>query len=176
MFRDMGALTEVEIFACLRENFRLAAQYCEDLAKLPAKGPTYIKLRESLKLLEGCCKQASAWREDTRWLGFGLMMAECHKRAGDWLRGITTDEGVHIKLAPRHINQLFSMLAENLRGLAAIAEKCRTDRTNKVGMILPEVQRAPLRTQGRQVSVLLPQPKPNISPNGLLLPHGVCVG
>ena len=37
----MGALTEVEIFSCMAENLRLAAQHADDLAVKPFKGPIY---------------------------------------------------------------------------------------------------------------------------------------
>lgn len=148
----MGALTEAEIFDCLADNIKLAAQHCEDLAKLPRKGPSYLSLRTELKLIEGCCRQASAWREDTRWLNLGLMMGEAHKKAGGWLRGYKV-RGVRVKIAEGQLNPLFLLLAANLRAFGVLAEQTRTQRTGKVGMILPEMQRAPIRTQGRQVQV-----------------------
>jgi hypothetical protein len=73
----MGALTEPEIFDCLRTNFRLAANLCVELATKPRKGPNYNKLREALKLIEGAARQAAYWRSDARWLQIGLQMAEC---------------------------------------------------------------------------------------------------
>ena len=139
----MGALTETEIFACLAENLTLAAEECERLAVLPAAGPTYNSLRHRLRLIEGACRQASAWREDTRWLPIGLMMHEAHDRAGNWLRGF-------------HPRKLFLKLAENLRALAHIADDLRTKATGTVGMILPDVLSSPIRTQDRPVQVALP--------------------
>ena len=139
----MGALTETEIFACLAENLTLAAEECERLAVLPAAGPTYNSLRHRLRLIEGACRQASAWREDTRWLPIGLMMHEAHERAGNWLRGF-------------HPRKLFLKLAENLRALAHIADDLRTKATGTVGMILPDVLSSPIRTQDRPVQVALP--------------------
>lgn len=164
--RFMGALTETEIFSQLSQNFNLAAEHCEDLAKLPAKGPTYRKLIQELKLIEGCCRQASAWREDTRWLNIGLMMAEAHKRAGDWLRGYKTD-GVRIKIAEGQLHPMFMKLAENLRAGQKLAEQFRTQRTGRVGMILPEPLPGPFR-ETRQHRVMLPR-----TPGGIIIPSGV---
>lgn len=142
----MGQLTEQEIFDCLSTNFRLAAEDCEKLARLPRKGPTYTALRDRLGLLEGACRQAAAWREDSRWLTIGLYMAECHKRAGEWLRGIKVAPGQpRVKVAPGHMHPLFNKLAENLRSAHAMAEDFRTKATGKMGTILPEVQAAPAR-------------------------------
>jgi len=158
----MGALTEAEIMACLSENFRLAAEYCEDLARLPKKGPTYIKLRQSLKLLEGACRQAAHWREDARWLKIGMDMAHVHEKAGGWLRGYTDREGRHISIAPGQMNPLFKKLAESLRSSHAGVERLRTMKTNKVGAILPVSARRPVVTSGYKKSQ-----------GGILIPSGV---
>src|SRR5580692_11390803 len=104
----MGALTEREIFDRLSCSFRVAAECSDALAVLPLKGPTYVRLRTELRLIEGCCRQASAWREDTRWLTIGLKMAEVHKRAGGWLRGPKAPNGVHMKIAGEHLHPLFT--------------------------------------------------------------------
>lgn len=161
----MGALTEREIFDCMETNLGFAVQHCEDLARLPLKGPTYVKLRENLKLIEGCCRQASAWREDTRWLGVGMTMAEAHKRAGDWLRGDRTPEGARIKLAPGEMHPLFMKLADNLRGLKRVCEQLRHQRVGKLGMILPDMSHGPHRDT-RPSRVILPSgmsgPKPRL--------------
>lgn len=162
----MGKLNEIDIFDCMRTNLASAVDSCEQLAVSPLKGPIYEKLRASLKLIEGCCRQASAWREDTRWLNAGLMMGEAHKRAGDWLRGFKNDEGERIKLADRHSYQCFMKLAENLRNYAALTEQIRTKRTHRVGMILPQALPGPFR-ETRQHRVMLPT-----TPGGIILPDG----
>lgn len=142
----MGALTESEIFDCLSTNFRLAAEDCEQLAVSPRKGPTYAALRDKLELLEGACRQASVWRQDTRWLTIGMTMAEAHKRAGEWLRGVKIAGHMgRVKIAPGHMHPLFLKLAENLRLGHRKAEELRTKKTGRVGMILPEMGRAPRR-------------------------------
>lgn len=138
----MGALTEVEIFACLTENFRQAAENCEKLAAVPARGPVYNAFRHQLLLIEGACQQAAVWRQDCRWYDIGMMMGEAHKRAGNWLR--------------RHYPRpLFIKLAENLRAAHMLAEDCRTRATGRVGMILPDEMPIPTRTESRPVQVLV---------------------
>ena len=171
----MGALTETEIFDCMATNLRLAIGHARDLATSPRKGPSYIALRQELKLVEGCCRQASAWREDTRWLDVGLMMEEAHKRAGGWLRGLkvkdeATGRTVTIPIAPGHKHPLFTKLADNLEGLLKVINDLKNKPTGRVGMILPPVQPAPMRTQGRQIGWI-----PNRSPGGLIIPDGVKV-
>jgi hypothetical protein len=142
----MGQLTEKDIFSCLAENFRLAAEDCEKLARLPKKGRAYSSLRDKLELLEGACRQAAYWRQDTRWLRIGLFMEECHKRAGDWLRGIKVEGSpVRVKLAPGHLHPNFIELGKHLRAAEAKAVEFRDKATGKIGTILPEVGRAPHR-------------------------------
>lgn len=142
----MGELTEAEIFDCLSTNFRLAAEECDKLARLPRKGRAYSSLRDKLELIEGACRQAAYWREDSRWLQIGVMMAEAHKRAGEWLRGIKVPGSpVRVKIAPGHMHPLFLKLAENLRAAQVRAEEFRTKATGKIGTILPEAQPAPHR-------------------------------
>lgn len=141
----MAKLTEPEIFDCLETNFRLAAEHCEALAKLPRKGPTYKKLIEELKLIEGTCRQAAVWREDSRWLRLGMMMEEAHKRAGDWLRGIAQPNGGRIPIAEGVKHPLFMKLAENLRAGLALADLTKTAATHIRGAILPTVMPGPHR-------------------------------
>jgi hypothetical protein len=144
MMLRMAQLTEIEIFDCLKTNLRLAAQSCDTLAVSPRKGPTYVKLRKELQLAEGACRQVAYWRGgDARWLKIGMFMAEAHKRAGGWLRGIKQPDGTTMKVAPGHMHPLFVKLAENLRAAYVKAEEFRTKRTNRIGPILPIVQPPP---------------------------------
>lgn len=140
----MGDLTEVEIFDCIRTNAKLAAEHCEQLAKTPREGDTYDALRSELKLIEGACRQASAWRGDTRWLPIGLAMEEAHSRAGDWLRGVKV-LNQRVRLAERHNFECFTALAANLRALAGNMEKLQHARTNRIGTILPDALPGPFR-------------------------------
>lgn len=135
----MADLTETEIFDCLRTNLRKAAENCENLAKLPAQGPTYLKLREQLELIEGASRQAGAWRSDMRWNAFGYEMHRFHERIGDAIRSHAA-------------RKIFIRMASMIRGALAEAERLRTARTGRRGLILPKVQPGPLR-QGRPVQV-----------------------
>lgn len=163
--------TEQEIFDCLAENFRLAAELCDKLATSPRRGRIYNEFRRTLKICEDNCRLAAYWRQDARWLQIGLMMEEAHKRAGKWLRGekmtdTRTGQFQGVVLYPR---QLFNKLAENLRAGHKKSIELRDKKTNRVGMILPKPQRAPIRTSGRQIVVpadLAKTPK-------LILPPGV---
>jgi hypothetical protein len=148
----MGALTEAEIFGCMHENLILAAQHAVDLAKLPAQGPTYRTFRDEMLLVEGCCRQASAWREDTRWLQVGLIIADSLQRTGSWLRGYRVEgrEGKSF-----YSRDLYLMLADNLRGIARVIEGLQHDATGKIGMILPEPAQV-IRTESRPVQVITP--------------------
>lgn len=168
MMLPMARLTEVEIFDCLKTNLRLAAQSCDKLAVSPRKGPTYVKLREELRLVEGACRQAAFWRGgDARWLRIGLFMAEAHKRAGGWLRGEKQPDGTRVRVAAAEMHPLFVKLAANLRAAYVKAEEYRTKRTNRIGPILPIVQPPPHR-ETRPVGY---QP----SPGGVLMPSEAMV-
>ncbi len=169
----MGALTECEIFDCLAENLRLAAQDCELLATEPMKGFIYDRFRKELRLVEGACRQASAWREDTRWLPIGLQMAECHKRAGEWLRGVMQPDGHRVPVAFGQKHPLFLKLAEVLRLLHTQVENLRTQKTARSGMILPDAMPAPFR-ETRQHTVNLPAGMAQRS-SGLIVPQGARV-
>lgn len=165
----MGRLTETEIFDQMVTSFRVAAELADDLAKIPLKGPTYNRLRTELRLIEGCCKQASTWREDTRWLDYGKFAAECHKRAGDWLRGIKMPDGSRVKLSAGTMHPAFTMLAEILRKLLRVAEDTKTKATGKVGMILPATLAAPHRDT-KPVGYRAP---PNLTKGGIIIPDSV---
>lgn len=157
-----GHVTEAEILSHLKQAFRRSAEHCDALAVLPARGPTYAKLREDLQICENCCRQVAWYRQDARWFHIGLMMEEAHRRAGGWLRD---------RLMPRTANSnlahpLFVRLAENLRHGAKRVEELETRPTGRIGMILPKLRRT-VRTEGRSVQV------PNMTPGGIILPPGV---
>ncbi len=164
----MGALTEREIFDCLFTNFGEAAKLCDDLAVLPAKGPSYDKLRKTLALIEGAARQAAYWRQDARWLTIAAFVAEAHKRAGNWLRGAKRPDGVKVMLRPGELHPLFKKLAENLRAGQRRAEEFRDKKTGRMGTILPRPLPGPHRDH-RPVSVVLPNY--HTTPSGLILPN-----
>lgn len=164
----MGALTETEIFDQMATSLRLAAELCDSLAVIPLKGPTYNQLRQQLRLIEGCCKQATCWREDTRWLGYGRFAAECHRRAGEWLRGIKMPDGTRVKIAQGTLHPCFLKLGEVLRDLIRVVDDTKNKATGRVGMILPVPLAAPHRDT-RPVGFRAP----NITAGGVIIPDGV---
>jgi len=146
----MGALTEQEIFSAMRENLRGAADDCDLIANHPSSGPAFDRMRKRLKLVEGCCRQAAYWREDARWLPMGVKMEQAHQIARKWLHRPTVQA-----------KKLFTGLAAVLRQFADQLDKLQNARSNRVGLILPKPQAAPLRS-GRPVQVM--------TPGGVLLP------
>lgn len=142
----MAAPTEQQVLECLTDNFRKAAEYAEALARSPKRGQIYLKFRECLTLVEGAARQAAYYRGgDARWLTIGAMMAEAHKRAGDWLRGIKQPGGGRRPIPEGQKHPLFMKLAEHLRSGAKMAEDLRTKKTNRRGPILPVMR--PLGSQ-----------------------------
>lgn len=147
----MSDLTEREIFDRLVTSFREAAEHCEALAVQlnRVKGQRYVKLREHLLLIEGSCRQAAMWRDDSRWLDLGKFAAECHKRCGDWLRYKTK-------------GPMFLKLAENMRAAQKGAEIMRDQATGVRGPILPTQPKYDPANRLVQVR----------TPGGLILPAG----
>ncbi len=161
-----GNVTEKEILSLLKQAFRRAAEHCDKLAVLPARGPTYRKLREDLEIAENCCRQVAWYRHDARWLLIGRQMDEAHKRAGTWLRDKSMPRTSTLNAA----HPLFVRLAENLRFGMACAERVETQATGRIGMILPKPLPGPPRTQGRAVQVLQPEIR---TPGGIIIPSEV---
>jgi len=117
------ALTEREILSQLKQSLRLAAEAAFHISK-GLRGPHYVVLREQLKLAEGCCRQMAGWREDTRWLPFGLKLAQAQQMCGRWLR-------------EKQPAWRFKGLAEILAVALENANKLETKKTGKRGVILP---------------------------------------
>lgn len=142
------ATSELELFDRLGSSFKAAAEYCDQLASAPKKGPIYYRLREELRLIEGACRQVGCYREDMRWMKVGLDAHKCHENAGDWLRSF----------APA---KYFTALAVTMRKLHAATEKLRHNRTGRTGMILPKAQHLhrdtrPVGWTASQAGILLP--------------------
>lgn len=135
----MSELTEAEILDCLRTNLALAAEGADNLAA-GVRGPVYVSFREHMRLAEGACRQMAAWRGDSRWLPFGMKVNEALQRCGNWLRS-------------RDPAWRFAGLAEILRVALAQAHDLETKATGRIGVILPDVLPAPIRTEGRPVAV-----------------------
>lgn len=159
----MSTLSEAEIYDRLKSAIGEARDACKNLAVRSVEGRDYSSLRDSLALIEGCCRQMGYHRDDSRWFPVGLQISECHKRAGSWLRGYV-DKGVHVKWEPGQMNKMFVMLEKVLEQLGVMAEKIRTERTGKRGPILPE---SILATPERKAGRIGFEPR---KPSGLILP------
>lgn len=120
----MAGLSEREILSKLKESLRLAAEAAYWLSQ-GERGPHFVVLRDELKSAEGCCRQMAGWREDTRWLPFGIHLAEAQKRCSRWLR----------EKAPAW---KFKGLAEVLAQAVVQAQDLEQRKTGKRGIILPE--------------------------------------
>jgi len=135
------SLTEADVISRLKSSMREAIQASNDLAVKSRLGAPYQRLRDHLALIEGCCRQLAAFRDDATWLPFGIFAAECHKRAGSWLRGKTIggDAGqVHIFKTDHEKNQLFVKLAEMLTHILEAVDIKTNAATHTVGAILPK--------------------------------------
>jgi hypothetical protein len=158
----LTATTEVEIFDCLINNLKSAASDCESLARLPAKGPTFQRLVESLALAEGAAQQMCFWRDgDTRWLNFMRAFETAHQMVRKWI----------VDRAPP---EPYLRVAVQIRLWLKMVEILRDQRTErKSGPILPEAGEATEVRQGRPVQVKTPEAP--VMVNGLIIPDGVKV-
>ena len=120
----MSDLSEADIKQCLAENLRLASSDARLLSILPAKGKCYERFRNSLKLVEGSCRQLAYFREDARWLEMGILMEDAHQRVRRWVVGHGQPE-------------LFRLMSEKLSQMEIMANQLRDKATGRTGMILP---------------------------------------
>lgn len=144
----MSRTSEIEIYDRLKESIGEAVEASNNLAVRSEHGRAYVDLRENLLLIEGCCRQLAAFRGDFRWLPIGMAMAECHKRAGGWLRGSIENDGSTTQTNSTVMNRLFVLLSKNLMDFRVLAEKLYTERTNIIGAVLPNSLEAE-RREGR---------------------------
>lgn len=149
----------------MNTSLKTAADYSEQLAVAPFKGEIYDKFRDEIGFIEGACRQASAWRDDARWLDLAAPMAEVHKRAGDWLRGYKV-YGERVKLAEKELNLNFIALAAVLRRMMKAVDTLKNARPPKLGMITPDPV-MPFLREDRKHRVILPP-----SVGSLIIPHG----
>lgn len=127
-------LTEREIFDQMKNQLRSAIADCKLIAQEPRSGVHFVRLRKSLKLIEGCCRQAAHWREDSRWLGPGLHMEHAHQIAREWL------DRPSVKA-----KKMFTLLGAALTRMLKDLEALETRATGKVGRILvPRISASPL--------------------------------
>lgn len=132
--------TEQEIIDCYRGALRGAIDDCRLLEILPAQGPSFVRMRESLKLVENCCRQMAVWRDgDARWLPIGIMMEMVHQKSRSWI----VDHEIRLK---------FRLLGQNLMRLEEAARDLETRATGRTGSILPEP--LALHRENRPVQVI----------------------
>lgn len=156
----MSHLTEGEVLDKLQDSLGEAIQASKELAVRSRLGRPYERLGNALVAVEGCCRQLAAFRGDGRWLPFGIYMAECHKRAGGWIRGYR-ENGVHIFHTNGHINKVFVELANQLSHIQDAVMVIANAKTGTTGPILPATPPAERRI-GAPVST-----------SGLILPASV---
>jgi hypothetical protein len=146
---------EHETLGELRDRLASAVLHAAALAVLPAKGPTYVKLRADLKRIEQTARMIAYNREDARWLQIGMRMNEVHRLTGHLIR--------------RHYPHAYFREIETwLRQLFQISDSLQHGATGRVGMILPK-PRATTRTQDRQIQVILPDSmRPQSTPQLIL--------
>lgn len=118
-------LHEAEILDVLMQNLRSAKSDCEIIARQPRSGLAFIRLRRSLKLAEGACRQAAQWREDARWLKPGLYLEQAHQIARGWLHRPTVQS-----------KKLFTGLAAALGQMLFDLKRLEKMRSGQVGSIL----------------------------------------
>jgi hypothetical protein len=180
----MSDLTEAEIFDCMAENLRLALESCRALAKSPKKGQHYWEFRERMRLVEGSCRQASAWRENTGWLDLGNKIHEALRRAGEWLRGVEIEitipskDGfpervVKMRKPPEDgkLHPCFMILGDLLEAMLVNAMRMKDAAHGRVGMILPEMPNLGRRV-GAPVHFTTPKGMHRSATSGLVVPDG----
>jgi hypothetical protein len=159
----MSDLTEHDVVRQMKESLRQAGDAAVELSESPIKGPGYRRLRENLLLVEGCCRQLAAMRDDSRWLAIGFYMAEAQKRSRKWLVGGKDPvTGVRFATSMSVRHPLFDRLAQNIAFMLASVERLLTAATGVVGRpILPEVRHerrigAPVGWEKSSRGIILP--------------------
>lgn len=166
----MSDLSEQEVIDRMITSLREAMDASRELAIKSVRGPNYKRLREHLGLIEGCCKQLAAFRGDSRYLNLSLVMEQCHKRAGDWLRGYRED-GVRIIYAPGEMNKMFVMLYVNLEGILRGVSEMLHAKTGTAEPIVPKIVET--RREGRPAFTL---PSAKVAPKLIVPPKYAKVG
>lgn len=147
----MPGLDEHQILDRLNECFREAIEHCRNTGNGPMRGMEYIRFKNAMIALEGCCRQVGVCRDDTAWATFVNTLWPATARAGDWLRKYP------ITSTSNEAKPLFDKLAEILEGWMARMKKLRDSATGQTGTRLP-LWMAPIRAQyGRSAGgIILP--------------------
>lgn len=122
-------LTEADILDRYEQSLGEADRACQQLGRnadpeyLALRSPDYLSLQDSLKLLEGCCRQMSAFRSDARWIKLGVMYARAMR--------------IVRSLFEKQKWQSFREIRPLFRNGLVIMEDLRDKRTGKAGPVLP---------------------------------------
>jgi hypothetical protein len=165
----MSRRTEIESYDRLQTAIGEAVDACKNLAVRSEYGRSYVSLRDSLHLIEGACRELGHARGDYNWFVWGMAASECHKRAGNWLRGYEekTPEGPRlVKWEMGKTNQMFIKLGAVLLAMGEKAKEGFTAKTGTTGPILPPSM-VTMRETRREGRPALSVPK---SKSGLILP------
>lgn len=117
------ALTEREIFDQMRSSLSSAAADCDEIANGAA---LFGRMRQSLKLAEGSCRQMAEMRGDARWLTPRIYLEKAHQIARAWLHRPSVQG-----------KKLFTGLGAALRTMLADIDKLQNQRVGRTGLILP---------------------------------------
>lgn len=117
--------SESEILECIRDNFRLASERCEQLGRIGMIPGSWREISRAMDRIEGASRQMAHWRGDTRWLPMVNTMRQCKPRARRW----------YLTCEWRRFTQLAQVFAQGY----VLAENLATRPTGKPGtLILPE--------------------------------------
>lgn len=131
-----GKFVESETIDHMRDSLRQCIDACDNLARYSLRGLQYDRLRKHLEKTEGACREMAVFRNDARWLPFGMFMANAHKLAGLWLRGYMKD-GIYHVWTTGHQNQMFVQLGKELKVILEGLDKMATAATGTTSPILP---------------------------------------
>lgn len=124
----MSDLTENELIDRHRQSLIDAHSACQVLGRnadtdiLMPRGKHYLKLKQSLELLEGSARQMAHFREDARWLKLGILYAKATRVA----------QKHYVQLNWKAFTMMMTIFEQGHRHLNDLNAK-----TGKMGAILP---------------------------------------
>ena len=125
----MSALSEAEIVDRHRQALGEARTACQMLARqadpdqIAPRGRHYRMLKDSLKALEGSCRQLAHYRADARWLKLGIVYA----------KAMRTVQRAFVGQRWADFGSMTSLFEMGLRNMVDLKDQ----RTGKRGAILP---------------------------------------
>lgn len=157
----MVNLAENEIFDCLMSNLRSASENCIRLSNHPSNGKRYSDLQKELVLIEGCYRQLSVKRMDTRYLDVCHQAGKASLLVGGWIRK-------YRYINDKFLKELFVKLAEFLAFAYSFSKKIKDERTGLFGAVLPEGMTSNTIKSRNEVAM-------RISHGGIIIPNGCSV-